>query len=277
MGRSHGRIERELIHDVGGVARDNAGGQSRRETDQIGRGVGGLAVSRPGRRRRRGSGAAMPNRVGDWAARRSVSLVPRSLADDAVTVAARRACRSEAHWSFPPKDAATGSLPAATVNEDKAPIERALQVADLECRPTRCPNQPGQSLFVPQSEGHRSRMVNKASTTARLSRRSTAGYVILRGARSAALSAQLDKDFHHGGTPSGPRPSRRPRSSRLHLHHRRLGQDRRLRADGAGYMAAMGVPGALLPLVILVELGGGILILVGFQTASPRSCSPASA
>ncbi len=45
----------------------------------------------------------------------------------------------------------------------------------------------------------------------------------------------------------------------------------------AGYMAAMGVPGALLPLVILVELGGGILILVGFQTASPRSCSPASA
>lgn len=34
----------------------------------------------------------------------------------------------------------------------------------------------------------------------------------------------------------------------------------------AGYMEAMGVPGALLPLVILVELGGGILLLLGFQT-----------
>ncbi|BBE72305.1 DoxX family protein [Oharaeibacter diazotrophicus] len=34
----------------------------------------------------------------------------------------------------------------------------------------------------------------------------------------------------------------------------------------AGYMAAMGVPGGLLPLVILTELGGGIAILVGFQT-----------
>lgn len=32
-----------------------------------------------------------------------------------------------------------------------------------------------------------------------------------------------------------------------------------------GYMQAMGVPGALLPLVILTELGGGILLLVGFQ------------
>ncbi|ODN71718.1 DoxX family protein [Methylobrevis pamukkalensis] len=32
------------------------------------------------------------------------------------------------------------------------------------------------------------------------------------------------------------------------------------------YMEAMGVPGALLPLVILTELGGGLLILVGFQT-----------
>ncbi len=28
----------------------------------------------------------------------------------------------------------------------------------------------------------------------------------------------------------------------------------------------MGVPGGLLPLVILTELGGGILILIGFQT-----------
>jgi putative oxidoreductase len=37
-------------------------------------------------------------------------------------------------------------------------------------------------------------------------------------------------------------------------------------AGTAGYMAAMGVPGWLLPLVILTELGGGLLILVGYQT-----------
>lgn len=37
--------------------------------------------------------------------------------------------------------------------------------------------------------------------------------------------------------------------------------------DGtAGYMESMGVPGALLPLVILTELGGGIAILVGLFT-----------
>ncbi|WP_250657600.1 DoxX family protein [Alkalimarinus coralli] len=33
-----------------------------------------------------------------------------------------------------------------------------------------------------------------------------------------------------------------------------------------GYMEAMGVPGMLLPLVILTEIGGGLLILVGYQT-----------
>ena len=33
-----------------------------------------------------------------------------------------------------------------------------------------------------------------------------------------------------------------------------------------GYMKANGVPDALLPLVILTELGGGLLILLGFQT-----------
>lgn len=33
-----------------------------------------------------------------------------------------------------------------------------------------------------------------------------------------------------------------------------------------GYMAAMGVPGGLLPLVILAELGGGLAILLGFLT-----------
>lgn len=32
-----------------------------------------------------------------------------------------------------------------------------------------------------------------------------------------------------------------------------------------GYMEAMGVPGALLPLVIALEIGGGIALLVGFQ------------
>jgi putative oxidoreductase len=33
-----------------------------------------------------------------------------------------------------------------------------------------------------------------------------------------------------------------------------------------GYMAKMGVPGILLPLVILVELGGGLALLLGFKT-----------
>lgn len=33
-----------------------------------------------------------------------------------------------------------------------------------------------------------------------------------------------------------------------------------------GYMDAMGVPGALLPLVILLELGGGLAILAGVFT-----------
>lgn len=32
------------------------------------------------------------------------------------------------------------------------------------------------------------------------------------------------------------------------------------------YMAKMGVPGALLPLVILTELGGGLALLLGFKT-----------
>jgi putative oxidoreductase len=37
-------------------------------------------------------------------------------------------------------------------------------------------------------------------------------------------------------------------------------------AGTAAYMASKGVPGALLPLVILLELGGGIAIVLGFQT-----------
>ncbi len=37
-------------------------------------------------------------------------------------------------------------------------------------------------------------------------------------------------------------------------------------AGTVGYMEAMHVPGFLLPLVILTEFGGGIAILVGFQT-----------
>jgi putative oxidoreductase len=37
-------------------------------------------------------------------------------------------------------------------------------------------------------------------------------------------------------------------------------------AGTQGYMEKMGVPGALLPLVILTELGGGLALLAGFQT-----------
>lgn len=33
-----------------------------------------------------------------------------------------------------------------------------------------------------------------------------------------------------------------------------------------GYMNAMGVPGELLPLVILLELAGGLAVIVGWQT-----------
>ena len=34
-----------------------------------------------------------------------------------------------------------------------------------------------------------------------------------------------------------------------------------------GYMNAMGVPGKLLPLVILLEIGGGLAILLGWKTS----------
>ncbi len=37
-------------------------------------------------------------------------------------------------------------------------------------------------------------------------------------------------------------------------------------AGTQGYMESMGVPGALLPLVILLELGGGLAIVLGWQT-----------
>ncbi|NNP69424.1 DoxX family protein [Acinetobacter sp. Ac_5812] len=37
-------------------------------------------------------------------------------------------------------------------------------------------------------------------------------------------------------------------------------------AGTVSYMESMGVPGALLPLVILVEFGGGLALLFGFQT-----------
>ncbi|EOD55736.1 DoxX family protein [Aeromonas molluscorum] len=39
-------------------------------------------------------------------------------------------------------------------------------------------------------------------------------------------------------------------------------------AGTQGYMEAMGVPGALLPLVILLELGGGLAIMLGLFTRS---------
>jgi len=37
-------------------------------------------------------------------------------------------------------------------------------------------------------------------------------------------------------------------------------------AGTQAYMDSMGVPGMLLPLVILLELGGGLAVLIGFQT-----------
>ena len=37
-------------------------------------------------------------------------------------------------------------------------------------------------------------------------------------------------------------------------------------AGTQAYMDAMGVPGALLPLVILLEIGGGLLLLLGWHT-----------
>lgn len=37
-------------------------------------------------------------------------------------------------------------------------------------------------------------------------------------------------------------------------------------AGTAGYMESMGLPGALLPLVILTEIGAGLLIIIGLQT-----------
>ena len=37
-------------------------------------------------------------------------------------------------------------------------------------------------------------------------------------------------------------------------------------AGTVAYMGKMGVPGALAPLVILTELGGGLLVLIGYQT-----------
>ncbi len=39
-------------------------------------------------------------------------------------------------------------------------------------------------------------------------------------------------------------------------------------AGTAGFMDMLGVPSALLPLTILVELGGGLLILFGVQTSA---------
>ncbi|SCX05646.1 putative oxidoreductase [Nitrosomonas eutropha] len=37
-------------------------------------------------------------------------------------------------------------------------------------------------------------------------------------------------------------------------------------ADTRGYMDAMGIPGTLLPLVILLEVGGALAIIIGWQT-----------
>ncbi len=37
-------------------------------------------------------------------------------------------------------------------------------------------------------------------------------------------------------------------------------------AGTAGYMESVGLPGMLLPLVILLEIGGGLALVLGFQT-----------
>jgi putative oxidoreductase len=37
-------------------------------------------------------------------------------------------------------------------------------------------------------------------------------------------------------------------------------------AGTQGYMESMGVPGSLLPLVILLEVGGGLALIIGWQT-----------
>lgn len=37
-------------------------------------------------------------------------------------------------------------------------------------------------------------------------------------------------------------------------------------AGTQGYMEAMGVPGGLLPLVIMLEIGGGLALIAGWQT-----------
>lgn len=37
-------------------------------------------------------------------------------------------------------------------------------------------------------------------------------------------------------------------------------------AGTLGYMEAMGVPGMLLPLVILLEIGGAVALIIGWQT-----------
>lgn len=37
-------------------------------------------------------------------------------------------------------------------------------------------------------------------------------------------------------------------------------------AGAQGYMEAMGVPGALLPLVIALEVGGAIAVIIGYRT-----------
>lgn len=37
-------------------------------------------------------------------------------------------------------------------------------------------------------------------------------------------------------------------------------------AGTQGYMEAMGIPGMLLPLVILLELGGGLALAIGYKT-----------
>ncbi len=50
------------------------------------------------------------------------------------------------------------------------------------------------------------------------------------------------------------------------VYYRRLGEKITGYAGTQQYMEAMGVPGFMLPLVILLEFGGGLAILFGFLT-----------
>ena len=84
-------------------------------------------------------------------------------------------------------------------------------------------------------------------------------------AASPADGRTFDADLNFLSRCAGPLVAARPRDAGLHFHRR----GRRKIASYAGvadYMQANGVDGRLLPLVILTELGGGLLVLFGLKT-----------